>query len=221
MQKNRKLVMIAFAAAGVLSCVGAILMLTVFRSASADSVFRTVLGSVCGVLLFMIALLIFYYVYLLVDREPNFFLYNKQTHRNISVDKLSFSVVNEKMTFYISLIDPHNELLWTTDLLSENDRFGYRGVYRPLVAYKMLFNLIVAESDTEWNRIVSADNHQIQLLCEALEQNHEEEMTKAIRYIHANFQNAPKKMEEFIKGNKRYLQGKMLSYAKKNIEAFY
>lgn len=219
--KNKKMLTFILIAVGILTLVGAILMFTVFRSASGDSAFRSVLGVLCGILLIIMSGLIFYYVYLIQDREPNFFLYNKHTHRNISPDKLLFSTVNEKMTFYISLIDPQNELLWKTDLLSENDRFGYRCVYRPLVAYKMLFNLIISDNEAEWAKFIDADDRQIGLLCDALDQNHEEEMTKAIRYIHTSFRKDPKKLIEFIKGNKKYIQSKMLSYVKRNIELFY
>ena len=219
--KNKKLLTIVLIVIGVLALVGAILMFTVFRSASADSAFRQVLGVVCGILLLLISLLTFYYTYLIHDWEPNFFLYDKHLHRNISPDKLVFSTVNEKMTFYVSLIDPEGKLLWTTDLLAENDRFGYRSVYRPLVAYKMLFNLIVADSEEEWKKLTEADDRQIGLLCNALEQNHEDEMTKAIRYIHTGFRGDPRKLTEFIKGNKKYIQGKMLGYVKKNIDLFY
>lgn len=221
MMKNKKLLSILLIAVSVISLVGAILMFTVFRSASADSAFRKALGTVCGILLLLISALVLYYVYLIHDWEPNFFLYDKHTHRNIAPDKLTFSTVNDKMTFYVSLIDPEETLLWTTDLLAENDRFGYRSVYRPLVAYKMLFNLIVSENSEDWKKLTEADDQQILYLCEALEQNHEEEMTKAIRYIHTSFRGDPRKMSEFIKGNKKYIQGKMLGYVKRNLNQFY
>lgn len=183
--------------------------------------YKKVLGVICAVLLLVLTLLIFCYLLLGRDTEPNFFLFERSKKRNISVDNLTFTIVNERMTFFLGLVCETPDQLWQEGILDDSRKFGYRGVYKPLVAYKMLYDLGEKDIDAYWALLKNATPATINMLCEALERGGEQEMVKAFRYIYENCKNDDKKMQDFIRGNQRYLRGKMLTYVKRHIELFY
>ncbi|MBQ7153396.1 MAG: hypothetical protein IJR83_05595, partial [Clostridia bacterium] len=114
-------------------CVGGGIVFFITGSQNAVA-YRRVLMNICGGLMVFLSLLLLYLLYLTRDAEPNFFLYDPQKRRNIQPDKLTFSIVNGRMNFFISQIVRDKNDLWLTDVLLQNNRFGYRGVYKPLVA---------------------------------------------------------------------------------------
>ena len=57
---------------------------------------------IVSVLSLVLAVELGYFTYLLVDRRPNYFLYNPQSKRNISIQKLTFQTVNARMNRFLS-----------------------------------------------------------------------------------------------------------------------
>lgn len=206
-------------AAGILSLIVAIILFAVAVPNSEG--YKKVLSVICAILLLVLTLLIAYYLFLSRDSEPNFFLFDRAKKRNISVDSLNFTIVNERMTFFLGLVCETPEQLWMEGVLDDNRKYGYRGVYKPLVAYKMLYDLGEKDMDSSWELLRNASPLTIASLCTALERGGEQEMVKAFRYIYENCRNDNKKMRDFICGNQRYIRGKMLAYVKRHIELFY
>ena len=216
LKKRTPLVM---ALAGILClAVAIILFATVVRNGEG---YKKVLSTICAILLLVMDVLIAIYLYLSRDTDPNFFLFDRVKKRNIPVDKLTFSIVNERMTFFLGLVCETPEQLWLDGVLDDNRKFGYRGVYKPLVAYKMLYDLGEKDMDSSWELLRTATPLTMDSLCTALEHGGEQEMVKAFRYIYENCSNDTKKMQDFIRGNQRYLRGRMLAYVKRHIELFY
>ena len=207
------------ALAAVLSVVVAIVLFV--NMSGFDAGYKKALGGICAVLLLILAALIAFYLLLGRDTDPNFFLFERSKKRNISVDNLTFTIVNERMTFFLGLVCETPDQLWQEGILDDSRKFGYRGVYKPLVAYKMLYDLGEKDLDAYWALLKNATPATINMLCEALERGGEQEMVKAFRYIYENCKNDDKKMQDFIRGNQRYLRGKMLTYVKRHIELFY
>lgn len=216
----KKWLPLLMAIAGILCVVVAIVLFAVAVPGS-DATYKKVLGVICGILLIVLALLIVYYLILSRDTEPNFFLFDRAKKRNISVDNLNFTIVNERMTFFLGLVCETPEQLWQEGVLDDNRKFGYRGVYKPLVAYKMLYDLGEKDLSAYWELLKNAAPYTIDSLCNALERGGEQEMVKAFRYIFENFKNDDKKMRDFVCGNLRYIRGRMLAYVKRHIELFY
>jgi hypothetical protein len=183
--------------------------------------YKRVLGVIAGILFVFLALLSAYYIFLMQDRESNFFLFDRAKKRNIDVEQLNFAIVNDRMNFFLVYINTKPVQLWQEGVLDNNNVFGYRGVYRPLVAYKMLFDLTENDSDVYWDCLFNASNETINSLCRALEQGGEREMTKAIRFLTEKPDREKDKIKDFVKSNSRYIRGRMLNYVKKHIELFY
>lgn len=205
---------------GFVTLIGAVLLFALALP-RADAAYKRVLTIVIAALMLLMTLLIVYYLYVTRDAEPNFFLFDRTKKKNISVDHLTFQIVNERMSFFQTLVCNSPEQLWQNDILDNNVKMGYRKVFRPLLAYKMLYDLADKDIAAYWDLLLHASPETIASLCSALEQGGEKDMVKAFRYIMENQRENPAKIKEFVTGNMRYIRGRMLGYIKRNIELFY
>jgi len=205
---------------GIISAVGAILLFAIALPA-ANAPYKKILTAIIASLLLVLSLLAAYYLYVMRDVEPNFFLFDRSKKRNIPVEELTFKTVNERMNFFLTLVCESAVQLWQNDVLENESRLGYRRVYRPLLAYKMLYDLADKNIPTYWELLYNATPATVNSLCDALEQGGEKEMVRAFRYIMENYRATPDKIKDFVEGNQRYIRGRMLGYVKRNIEIFY
>ena len=207
--------------AAAVICLACAVLLFVFAGKS-DATYKRILGIICGALLVILSGLFTLYWYLGRDTEPNFFLFLRREKRNMPIDKLTPLIVNERMTFFMGQICDSPESLWSGDVLENERNFGYRSVYKPLVAYKMLYDLGEKEPDSNyWNYLKNASPETIDVLCMTLERAGEAQLVKAFRMIREKYPDDDGKMKEFLRKNVPYIRGKMLVYVKKHIELFY
>jgi len=205
---------------GVLSLIGAVLILCL-AVPKADATYKRVLEIVLSVLMLLFTALVAYYLVVVRDVEPNFFLFDREKKRNIPVENLNFTIVNERMSFFLTLVSESTQQLWQEDVLESDRKLGYRRVYRPLLAYKMLYDLAYNDKAESWALLYDAKKSTVDSLCGALEQGGEREMVKAFRFIMENYRENPEKIKDFVSGNIRYIRSRMLGYVKRNIELFY
>ncbi len=216
----KKKLPLIMAIVAIICIIGAVLIL-VFPVAGADAAYKKVLGIIIAVLMLLLAALIFVYLFLERDREPNFFLFDRQKKRNIDVDHLNFKIVNERLGFLMTTISQSMEELWTTDVLENELNLGYRKVYRPLIAYKMLYDLADKNLDEYWEYLINATPETVNSIARALTQAGETEMVKAFVFIMHTYREDPSKIRNFVIGNQKYIRGRIMTYIKKHIEMFY
>ena len=218
--KIKRLLPIAMLLMAILSLIAAVI---VFISASgADAAYKQVLLRIAGVLFLILAGLSLFYFYLTRENDPNFFLYDQEARRNIPVDQLTFAGVNDRMEFYLSLISDSAEELWQGGVLAKNDgSFGREDVYRPLVAYKMLYDLTEENTDASWNLLEFAEITTIRLLTRALKQGGDADMAQAIVELYKGEGSEGENLRDFLLGNQKYLRGRMLRYVKQHLDYFY
>ena len=207
-------------AAAVISFIGAILIL-VIPVARADVPYKRVLGIIIAVFMSLLAALIAIYLWLNRDTEPNFFLFDRQRKRNIPLDDLTFKFANERLSFLLTTVSQSPEDLWNKDVLENELKLGYRKVYRPLIAYKMLYDLADKNVDSYWEYLLTATPETVLSIARALEQAGETEMPKTFVFIMENYRGDPDKIRNFISGNQKYIRGRIMAYIKRNIELFY
>ncbi len=205
---------------GVLSLIGAILLF-VLAVPNANAAYKQVLEVILACLMLILAAFAGYYLLITRDVDPNFFLFDRAKKRNIPVENLTFTIVNERMTFFLTMVCESVEQLWQENVLESDRKLGYRRVYRPLLAYKMIYDLADKNLDTYWDAMLNAAPDVLNSLYSALVQGGEQEMVKAFRYIMENYRENPAKIKDFIIGNQKYIRGRMLGYIKRNIELFY
>lgn len=218
--KLKKMLPTILGVIGAVSLTGAILLFAIALP-QANAPYKKVLTSLIASFMLILTALVAYYLYITRDAEPNFFLFDRAKKRNIAVEELTFQIVNERMGFFLTLVCETPNQLWQNDVLENDRKLGYRRVYRPLLAYKMLYDLADKDVPAYWELLYNATPETVNSLCEALEQGGEKEMVKAFRFIMETYRARPDRIKDFVCGNTRYIRGRMLTYVRRNIEIFY
>lgn len=219
MDLKKKMPLFMAIAAGV-SFVGALIIL-IFAVPASNATYKTVLEVIISCLMILLSLLLVAYLWVIRDVEPNFFLFDRVRKKNIPVEDLTFAIINERMNFFLTLISESPEDLWYKNALERDSKMGPRRIYRPLLAYKMLYDLADKNTQSYWDLMITAPEDTVNSICDALTQGGELEMVKVFRYLMANYRQNPDKIKDFICGNQRYFRGRMKAYIQKNIEFFY
>ena len=183
--------------------------------------FKKICFFVCAALIALLIGLLGYLLLLSRDKEPNYFLFDRQLNRNLLPEELRFRTVNEKMTAYIATNFGKSEKLWLGDAWIRGDRFGANGEYRGLVAYKMLFDLADQDKVDHWDYFAEASAETITRMCQALSQSGDRNLAQKLMYIRENCGVEIAPLRSLLLGNKKYLANKMLGFVHRNIEWFY
>ena len=150
---------------------------------------------------------------------PNYFLYDASTKKNVPVDKLTLSIVSKSMDRYFSIYAPSEGKLWTDGIL-ENPELDMDDSFKPLVAYKLLFDLADRDMEKGWKCFELASYETVDFICRSLEMNGETEIAGNIRKMKQVQPFQIKYIRDYLVSNSSYLQTKMLMYVRDNIEKF-
>lgn len=184
-------------------------------------VFKKICFFVCAAMIAVLICLLGYLLWLSRDKEPNYFLFDRQLCKNILPEELRFRTVNEKMSVYISANFESSEKLWLGDAWNVGDRFGANGEYRGLVAYKMLYDLADHDKVDQWDYFAEASLETITHMCNALMNSGDRNLAQKLMYVRQNCGVEIAPLRSLLLGNKKYLAGKMIGIVRRNIEWFY
>ncbi len=219
---SKNMAIVLLVVAGVLILGGISLLL--FLVPGAASFFKVCLV-IISVLCLLMGLGLLFVLYLSRDNDPHFFLYDTKTQRNIPAEELTFDRVNNRMTYFLTTLSTSQEKLWADNILADNGtgRYGVNDVFRTLTAYKMLYDLIEIDRPDGWALFLCATPATIDSLLDALEENGEEAMAKALYHAYSNAASRDDSewLRDFLTGNAKYIRRRMLGYVKKNLEWFY
>ncbi len=219
---TKKLTPVMFGLAAVCIILGIVLL--AFLVPGAASTFFRVCFILIAVTLLLIGLGILYLLYNSRDTEPNFFLYDTKTSRNIDVEDLTFDRVNSRMSYFMSTLTSSQDRLWSDNVLTVNPaRFGVGEIYRPLAAYKMLVDLAEIDRPEGWRLFLCASPATIDTLLAALRVAGEDDMIAKLRYAYDNAADRDDIdwVRDYVTKNSQYIGHRMLGYVRKNIEWFY
>ncbi len=216
----KKKLPIIMAVAAILCVVGAVLIF-LFPVANADAPYKMVLGIIIGAILIVFALLIALYLWLERDTEPNFFLFDRKRKRNISPDELTFKLVNERLILLMTTVSRDMDELWNGGVLDNELKLGFRKIYRPLIAYKMLYDLADKNVDDYWSYLLNCTPETVRSITVALRQAGETKMADTFQLMMSDYRDTPVHIRNFISGNMKYIRSRTMAYIKNNIEMFY
>ncbi len=219
---KNNLLLIMSIAAGVLIIGGVALI--VLALTLANTAFYKVMFIIMSVVMVLLGCVITYFVLLvkdngLEDEEPNLFLYDANTERNLSADVLTFDLVNKRMAFFMSRISNSIREIWTENVFENDEAFDDVDELKTLLAYKMVYDLADKDIPGLWELYLNADSELIADI-EAYIANNGDEFGKYIVKLHASANGNYEKSRKFLTDNKAYLENKMFNCAKKNIEKF-
>lgn len=159
-----------------------------------------------------------YFTYLMIDKNPNYFLYNPQTRRNISVQKLTFQTINARMNRFLSGYASSEGKIWNERVL-DNPYLEMPEEFKPLVAYKMLFGLADKDAEAGWKCLENASDDTVAFICNGLKLNGDGELATNLTQMLQKPVNMAV-VRDYLVRNKRYLQSKMTKYVVENIDNF-
>ena len=218
---TKKLTPVLFALAAVCIVVGIVLL--AFAVPGAAGFFKGCFV-IMAVTLLLLGVGIFYLLYNSRDTEPNFFLYDPKTARNIDLEDLTFDRVNSRMSYFMSTLTSSQDRLWSDNVLTVNPaRFGVNEIYRPLAAYKMLVDLAEIDRPEGWRLFLCASPATIDALLNALRTAGEDDMISKLRYAYDNAADRDDIVwiRDYVTKNSNYIGHRMMGYVRKNIEWFY
>lgn len=219
MNDKKKIAKILLMAVGGLLIIGA-LFVFIFGAGKSEG-FKKVLQIIIGILMIADGGLLLTIVVMKSAEAPNFFLYDRATERNIDVRDLTFQQVNARMSMYMRQISESGRQIWDENIIgSDREELGEGGFFKPLVAYKMLYDLTVVENEDIWMLFTTSNPEVVKSLSDALTMNGDSEMGSTLIYLRENCAGDTEKPKEFITSNQKYIQSKMLKYVKANIEKF-
>lgn len=218
--KNMSRILLIVAAVLIL---GGIVMLALLVP-SAASTFYMVCLAIISILCVLMGVGLLFCLYLGRDNDPNFFLYDTKSARNIPEAQLDFERINSRMGYFMTTLSTSLEKLWSDNALdSKSEKFGVNEVYKPLAAYKMIYDLAEIDRPEGWRLFLNASPAAINTLTDALLMNGEDAMAKTLikAYNTASSSDDYEWLSDFLKGNKPYISRRMVAYVRKNLEWFY
>jgi hypothetical protein len=216
MDRN-KLKIILGAATAVALIVGVVLL--ILGIALDISTFPRVLLFIISALCLLLAVELGYFMYLMMDTKPNYFLYSSQAKRNVSVQKLTFSVINSRMNRFLSGYAASEGKLWN-DRILDDPYLDMPEEFKPLVAYKMLYGLADKDAEMGWRCLENASEETLAFICKGLELNRDNDFAAAFARIRAQKPVNMQVVRDYLVKNKRYMQSKMTKYVIENIDRF-
>ena len=218
--KNMSLILFIVAAVLIL---GGIVMLALLVPGAASTFYKVCLA-IISILCILMGVGLLFCLYLGRDNDPNFFLYDTKSGRNISEAELDFERINSRMGYFMTTLSTSLEKLWSDNALdAKPEKFGINEVYKPLAAYKMVYDLAEIDRPEGWRLFLNASPAAITTLTDALLVNGEDAMAKTLvkAYNTASSIDDYEWLRDFLKGNKPYISRRMTAYVRKNLEWFY
>ena len=200
----------------------AILALILFIPAAiTDSVGLSVFLYIMIVLLFLAGGAVMYVAYRSKGERINYFLYDHRRKNSIPKEDLSFEIVNEGVERYLSDYTENVVDLWTEIPKKLRIQLEADVAFRPLIAYRMMFELSDRTAEEILACFAEADNRIIAYLCRSIKEGGDRDMAGYIfelkRYIERESNHVP----AFFQKNRRGFQDRMLRYVERHMSDFY
>ena len=222
MESLKKYLPTVLLVAGIV-CLLIAVVIAIFAFTSPDGIgFEQVLWLVAAVLFLALGGLVMYLAVISTTVTKHFFLYDKNTGKNIRPSDLTFDIVNKRMTGFMSRIATSERQAWSANIVGSNDeRFGKNDVYRPLMAYKMIYDLTEHNSPEYWNLFAKADPAVVSSICDALGENDDAQLGATLVFLREHHADNIEKISRFFMDNRAYMQKQMLRYVQAHVDSMY
>lgn len=201
------------------------ILLVIIGAPRASSAFNTTMLVFISIFMALFGGSVLWYLRECRNVDCNFFLYDNKTRLNIDVSELDFDRIDTRMDYFMSLIASSREEAWRGNLFDDVDpaRFGDQGVYRPLVAFKMLLDLAETDTDEGWQLFTTADPSLIDSVADALRDAGEDRLPRTLveEYNAVEDDADTEWIRDFLTGNVKYFRRRISEYVVGNINAFY
>ena len=215
---DQKKVKLLLSVSAIVAAVLAI-VLFVFGIVYDGGAFVKILLFIISLLMLVLALELAYFFLLSREVVPNYFLFNSALNVNMPASKLTFEMIDAKMNRYFSAFAKSEAKIWTEGILEKN-AVSIKSEYRPIVAYKLLFDIAENDSENAWKCFVLASDRTVDYIAAGVAQNGDAQMATALRQLKAASPVNMKKTRDFLVSNKQYIKKKLYRYVLENIDKF-
>lgn len=208
--------------AGVVCLLIAVVIAVFAFAGSVETVLIKVMMIIAAVLFVVLGGLVMYLAMITTSVTKHFFLYDKNTGKNVRPSELTFDTVNKRMTFFMTRMASSERQVWSANIVGSNDeRFGKNNVYRPLMAYKMIYDLTEHNSPEYWALFAKADVAIISSICDALSENDDAQLGATLVFLREHHAENIEKISRFFMDNRAYMQKQMLRYVLAHVDSLY
>ena len=154
-------------------------------------------------------------------RALNYFLNYNGKKKGIAIEELTFEIIDKQMNNFIIDAWGTPVALWKNSVFSaDGDVFGNEGVFKILLAYKMLSDLQMHHSKKAWKMFYELPDMDFADLQECLVRNGDDELAKALNMYRMAGESSVAEAAAFLDENASYIQRRMLKYVTRKIELF-
>lgn len=176
---------------------------------------------ISAILLLVDAALVYVYMFVLAEKQKNFFLTDRDTGKTIGLGRLTFESVNDSMNYFMVNRIENADEPWVGGMLARRGIFGNNDLFKPLVVYKMFYDLSVSDRYENWQLFFKMPNADFARLLNCLESVGDLNMLRKLTSIRRiNDGTEVERLADCIKGNTRYIENQMMEYITNNIELF-
>lgn len=173
------------------------------------------------ILLVVLAGLIYAYFFVLAERRKNYFLTDRETGQNMRRSQLAFEDVNDRMNYFMAKRVSSEGELWTGGFLGKRGMFGVDDVFKPLAVYKMLFDLGVRRNRENLQFFFDMPDADFARMINCLDLVDDINMSRKLTSIRRiNDGTQTDRLADFLSGNQKYIQGRMMAYVTAHIDDF-
>lgn len=154
-------------------------------------------------------------------RPLNYFLNANGKKKGIAIEDLTFEIIDKQMNNFI--IDAWGTpiALWKNSVFSSDEEaFGNEGVFKVLLAYKMLSDLQVHHSKKAWKMFYELPDVDFADIQECLVRNGDDDLAKTLNMYRLSGESSVSEAAAFLDENASYIQKRMLNYVTRKIELF-
>ena len=209
-------------AGAVCLLIAVVIAVATFAGWDASQPLISVLLLIAAVLFVVLGVLVMYLAVISATVTRHFFLYDKNLGKNVRPSELTFDTVNKRMTYFMTRMASSERQVWSANLVgSDDERFGKNNVYRPLMAYKMIYDLTEHNSPEYWKLFAKADVAIVSSICDALNVNGDAQFGATLVYLREHQADNLDKISHFFMDNRAYLQKQMLRYVLAHVDSLY
>jgi hypothetical protein len=155
------------------------------------------------------------------EKPLNYFLNANGKKKGLALEELTFEIIDKQMNNFIMDAWGTPVALWKNSVFSsEEEAFGKEGVFKILLAYKMLSDLQVHHSKKAWKMFYELPDVDFADIQECLVRNGDEELAKALNMYRLSGEASVGEAAAFLDENATYIQRRMLNYVNRKIELF-
>lgn len=175
----------------------------------------------CALLLIALSGLIYAYFFMFSERRKNYFLTDHETGQNKRRSMLTFEDVNDRMNFFMSKRITNERDLWTGGFLGKRGLFGVDDIFKPLAVYKMLFDLGVNNDYENLKLFYEMPDADFARMINCLDLVDDINMSRKLTSLRrVNDGTYTERLSDFLTGNQRYIQSRMMAYVMAHLEEF-